>query len=526
MNLKSETNLFYESYDSRAFKRLRAYFGHVEEGNDVDYRTPFYHGQSREEVLAAWKPILESKVKGMDGLLSFENELAAKVGPLSIMKPLDERIDDIDAYYDAIHQHQEPVSSAAIDKLLKDWLPKIGGLRIKSQPATWDEMKKSTSSGSPFFTKRRYCEGKTLPCDVEYAGFVQHLSSGDFRMCATLGWRGQEGGLEDDDVKQRVIWMFPFAANVRELQLYQPLIAACQRFNLVPAWNGNDAVDEEVTLLFNSKKRSDVIVCTDFSKFDQHFGRSMQNCAKVVLSALFKGDPHFNDWISNVFPIKYGIPLAYDWEKVRVGEHGMASGSGGTNADETLSHRCLQYEAAITAHAELNPHSMCLGDDGILSYPGADVDHICEVYTSHGQEMNKTKQSVSANECVYLRRWHHTDYRVDNICRGVYSTYRALGKLMGQERFYDPAEWGPEMVTMRYLSIIENCRWHPAKDEFLDFCIKGDKYRLGLDIPGFYDHIDELFESSELAKSFSSYSDLGRTGISNWWVVQAMKSKR
>lgn len=32
---------------------------------------------------------------------------------------------------------------------------------------------------------------------------------------------------------------------------------------------------------------------------------------------------------------------------------------------------------------------------------------------------------------------------------GVYSTFRALGRLLGQERYYDPRKWGPELVTLR-----------------------------------------------------------------------------
>lgn len=512
---------FFESAD----KSLRSYFGRVEEGQDQDYRTPLFNEKPRNEVLDEWKKILEPKLAGMEGLLNFENSLREKVGPLSIMKPLEERMDDIDAYYDAIHQRSKPIDPEAISQLIKQWVPKIGGLRLKEPKSTWLEMKKSTSSGSPYFTRRMRCIERTWPALVDAFTMSQKLKEA-YNMCAILGWRGQEGGPEEDDVKQRVIWMFPLAANIQELRLYQPLIAGCQRFNLVPAWNGNDYVDEEVTLLFDSKGKDDVIICTDFDKFDHHFNGDMQDCALQVLDALVTHNRDWDAWKEHVYPIKYAIPLAYKFGELRFGRHGMASGSGGTNADETLSHKCLQLEAAITSGAELNPHSMCLGDDGILSYPGITLDHVIESYTSHGQEMNESKQSVSTTECTYLRRWHSTDYRVGNVCRGVYSTYRALGKLMGQERFYDPKLWGPEMVVMRSLSIIENCRWHPAREEFLQFCVKGDKYRLGLDIPGFFDNLEKSYESNELAQSFRSYSEGDGVGINSWWVVQALKEMR
>lgn len=501
---------------SESKPRLRAYLGHVVKGNDVDYRTPLFDGKPRDEVMEQWSKILEPKLAGMEGLLKFENDLRAKVGPLSIMKPLSERQDDIKDYYTAIHQPSKPVSEDAKAALLKQWRGCIGGIRKSNRLTTWSNMKKSTSAGLPIFQTRSKYPGLITQSAVDTIT-TDYKGHGVYFNCAMLGWRGQEGGPEDDDVKQRVIWMFPAALNNVELGFYQPLIKACQRFNLVPAWNGNSYVDEEITRMFDTKGKDDVVICTDFSKFDHHFNADMQNCAYDVLKALGADD----EWL-RLFGVKFRIPL-FDGEKVWFGDHGMASGSGGTNPDETLSHACLQHEAAITAKATLNPHSQRLGDDGLLTYPGICLDHIMHTYTSHGQEMNESKQEVSKLEATYLRRWYSTEYRLEGIMHGVYSSYRALGKLMGQERFYDPKLWGPEMVVLRSLSIIQNLEWHPAREEFLEFCVQGDKYRLGLDIPGFMDNIDRIYESNDLAQTFGSYTIGKKTGISQWWVVRALR---
>lgn len=72
---------------------------------------------------------------------------------------------------------------------------------------------------------------------------------------------------------------------------------------------------------------------------------------------------------------------------------------------------------------------------------------------------------------------------------GVYSTCRALNKLLSQERFFNASKWNQEMVVLRSLSIIENCKWHPCFHEFINFVLKGDKTRLGLNIPGFFKNI-------------------------------------
>lgn len=190
-----------------------------------------------------------------------------------------------------------------------------------------------------------------------------------------------------------------------------------------------------------------------------------------------------------------------------VGNHGMGSGSGGTNADETLAHRALQHGVAARQGVHLNPNSMCLGDDGILSYPGITVEDVIKFYEQAGQEMNPEKQYAATDNTVFLRRWYHTKFRSNGICRGVYSTYRALGRLMGQERFYDPKVWGPEMVVLRSLSILENCKEHPLFYKLVDFVVKGDKYRLGLDIPGFFDKIDAKYaEAKAKLPSFGSYT--------------------
>jgi len=512
---------------------LRAYFEHVRSGQSEEYRTPFYKGKSLESILKGWDSHIESLKTSWPTLVDFENDLRKKVGPMSIMLPLKDRMSDIDSYYDSILLESKPISEEAKAALLAEWKPKIGGLRLKSEARTVADMKKSTNSGSPFFAqKRRTVLEDTVPCTV--TKLFQELPSGTYGIAAVLGWRGQEGGPEKDDVKQRVVWMFPFAVNIQELRLYQPLIQSVQKFNLVPAWVSMDRVDREITQLFDTKGSDDLVICTDFSKFDQHFNRDMQNCALDVLKQLGVE----SKWLADIFPIKYSIPLAYDWGKIRFGNHGMGSGSGGTNADETITHRCLQHEAAIEHGSVLNPHSQCLGDDGILSYPGCNVDDVLRTYTKHGQEMNTDKQYASKQDCVYLRRWHHKDYRVDGVCVGVYSTYRALGRLAEQERFYDPEKWDKKMVALRQLSILENVKYHPLREEFVSYCMEGDKYRLGLDIPGFLANIEsEAKKAIEYMPDFLGYTKSMEfnneregsdqrlaTGINDWWIVKYLRS--
>nr|UAW00905.1 MAG: RNA-dependent RNA polymerase [Porcine picobirnavirus] len=515
---------------------LRSMFGRIVAGQPDEYRTPFYKGKSLNQILGGWMPKLESIKSKWPTLVEFENDLAKKVGPMSIQKPLAERMEDIDSYYDSILLESKPIPKFAVDAVIKEW-GSYRGLRLRSERNTVELMKKSTNSGSPYYRRKRNVVDRTVPCDVyqltEGDKLITKQVLGDlvWNACAILGWRGQEGGPIRTDVKQRVVWMFPFAVNIQELRVYQPLIEAAQKGNIVPAWVSMEAVDERITRLFDTKSPNDLIVCTDFSKFDQHFNSDMQQAAHDILSALLAHNSESVKWLKDVFPVKYTIPLAYNWCEIRYGAHGMGSGSGGTNADETLAHRALQYEAAMRHQKQLNPNSMCLGDDGILSYPGITVKDVTRVYSSHGQDMNIDKQYASAQDCTYLRRWHHKDYRQDGICVGVYSTARALGRLAEQERYYDPEEWGSKMVALRQLSILENCKYHPLREEFVDYCMRGDKYRLGIDIPGFLDDIAKIARTAtELMPDFLGYTkSLGKdkdgAGIENWWIVNYLKSK-
>lgn len=526
---------------------LRSYFDNVVKGQSDEYRTTFAKGSSMHKVLADWELHLNSIANEWPTLIDFENDLRAKVGPMSIMKPLAERMEDIDNYYTLINKPAIEVNPSAIKAVCSEFKV-LKGLHLRSEQRTVDIMKKSTNSGAPYFRKRKGVVSKTLPCAVKQSGIhtwqwlninsntekeeslLYFINRPFHETCAILGWRGQEGGPKPSDVKQRVVWMFPFSVNIKELQFYQPMIESAQRFNLVPAWVSMESVDNSITRMFDTKGDDDLVICTDFSKFDQHFNESCQNCAREIISSILDNSAASDEWLSNVFPIKYAIPLAYDYGKIRVGKHGMGSGSGGTNADETLTHRALQYEAAINNNSRLNPNSQCLGDDGVLTYPGITVEDVVRSYSAHGLDMNPDKQYVSKQDCVYLRRWHHINYRVDGVCVGVYSTYRALGRLMEQERYYNPEVWGPKMVALRQLSIIENCKWHPMFNQFVEFCMKRDKYRLGIDIPGFLDNIDSVArEANDYMPDFLGYTKSmnkdADKGLADWAVVKLLKSK-
>nr|AVX29478.1 RNA-dependent RNA polymerase [Marmot picobirnavirus] len=507
---------------------LKAYLSQNVAGYDVVIRSPFGKGESVDSMLSEWISILESELveDRYTSLLQFERDKASKVGPMSVRLPLRERLDDIVNYYESVVNVDayEPIDGNAIRSYIQEVRRLVGGMHPKSIDETVWRMKKSTNGGLPTFQKRR--ELIPLIKSSRLTRDAQYWDGRWYKTAAVLGWRGQEGGPNPSDVKQRVVFMFPMLVNVHELRVYQTLIEAYQKARLVPAWISNDYVDNIITKLFDTKGDDDLVITTDFTKFDQHFNAHCQAAARSILQSLFTG---LDEWLDLVYPIKYDIPLLNRWGEITIGSHGMGSGSGGTNADETLVHSVLQRECAKMAGSQLNPYSMCLGDDGIISFPGCSVESVTNSYTRHGLDMNLEKQYYSTDDCVYLQRWHSKHYRVEGICAGVYATCRALGRLCYQERYYDPEYWGREAVAMRQLSIIENIKWHPLREKFADYCMKRDIYRLGLDIPGFIDQIDATWWNlNDHIQDFLSYSTMAGMSItppSKWWITSYLKSK-
>lgn len=525
---------------------LRAYLRHTVQGSDEVIRTPLFDGDDPAKIVGRWSDLFSSyRVDSkMPGLEDFELEMRGKIGPLSVQLPLDQRLESIEQYYTAPLKQSEPIDARAIKAFCSTLTP-VRGIRLRSQESTVEQMRKSTNSGNPFFTKRRLVVSDTIPTYVNPHYQVLGNAGEKWPVTAVLGWRGQEGGPEPDDVKQRVVFMFPFAVNIAELQFYQPAIAAWQTRHINSAYESMRAVEVKITNLFNTKGDNYCVV-TDFSKFDQHFNGALQDAARQCITFMAthvdanhpaKGvdfryiEGSFAHWIENVFPIKYTIPLLCSENLMFTGSHGMGSGSGGTNFDECCSHGCMQHEAAIHHGATLNPYSNAYGDDGYLSYEGIDVDDVISTYMSHGQDMNPSKQSVDKHSAVYLRRYFHDSYRDgEGIMLGVYSTFRALGRLLYQERYYDPEVWSKEMVILRALSILENCANSPIFTQFVDFVEKGDKYRLGIGIPGFLDSLSiEAKKANEMIPDFLGYTKTlqgdGALGIENWRVVKYLKSK-
>lgn len=491
--------------------KLFNYLDILKFGQSEVFRTPFWNKMSMPIIVKEWMKIvvasdLNSK---MPGLLEIEVEQSKKVGPYSVVPPSAQRMESLLEYWEPI-EGMEPISDSAVNQVIKLFKRK---LRLYSRNQVIAEMRLNTSAGLPYYEKRR-----------EALRIYERTNWKDeYPYAALWGTRVQPGGPAVKDEKVRSVFMMPFSLNVKEGAYYYPLIKYMQENNLPWPVNTLRWTEVEITHLFDTKEPSQLVVNTDFTAFDQHFRKPLQDAAYKILMAVFQDDA--SSAIDETFRVKYTIPLVISETEAIFGDHGMGSGSTGTNPDENLAHKSLQYEAAEEAGEELNPHSLALGDDGILTFKGITADAVIKTYTRHGLVMNESKQYVSADSAKYLQRYYHVSYRdSEGIMLGVYPTFRALGRLMAQERFQNPKYWGPKQVILRALSILENCNNHPLFETFVWFVAKGDKYELGRKLPGFFDTLESSWEEYKAQHDLESYTQRNEKGsINDWKVVRILR---
>lgn len=518
---KPELHSYFD--ESADWSRLGSILNRNVNGSTQVIRTPFFNKGNPANILSKWEQVVV-KAGLAPELLDYELEAKDHVGPMSTQLPLTEMIPKIEEYFSK-SQSEVELSAEAVARTVADYST-AKGISPSDYRTTALEMRKNTFSGSEYASTR----GDVLDISVKYLERGGVLD--DNNRCAVMLHRGQEGGPDVSDQKHRVVMGYAYEVNIAEGTVYGPMTKAFQANGLVPGWISQELVDETVTKLFDTGDPNSPIICTDFSAFDQHFSVGLQNSGLKIIDELVTPSPFYSYWREKIYPLAFTQPLLCS-EELMVGpkpgkRRGMGSGSRATQNVETPTHRGLQHQAAIDQSTELNPFSQDVGDDSIMKGDDLDLTGVMETYNRFGLEMNPDKQNVALDFATYLRRAYLRDYRVNGVMVGIYPTFRALGRLLFQERFHDPSWWNAEMVTLAAWSVIENCKWHPLFEEFVDYVLEGDKYKLGMLIPGFMDRVDRLaHEAINREPDFLGYlrSVQGAEGgIRNWRICKYLES--
>lgn len=105
---------------------------------------------------------MESKKLGVKypWLMTFENDMLGKCGPLSIQQPLVQRLPKIEEYYTLVDTPSVPIKHDAIIETVRHFSA-ISGLRLRAVDSTVEAMRLNTNSGAPYFTRRNRVVNET-----------------------------------------------------------------------------------------------------------------------------------------------------------------------------------------------------------------------------------------------------------------------------------------------------------------------------------------------------------------------------
>jgi hypothetical protein len=302
--------------------------------------------------------------------------------------------------------------------------------------------------------------------------------------------------------------MAPFALNIIEKAYLYPLMQQIRGKKpksdpFFSAWEGFSQVE----LGFKEQNffsEGHTYIQQDFTKMDKHFNTTQMSIVYATCHKFFQpqASKGFKELLFHILI----VPVLTSLDKMATGIHGMPSGSGMTNFAESLVCLCviLVYEfygIEIVA-------AQGLGDDSVIAIKrnGQSDEEILELMESianrFGQVVNPEKQGISEHTTVYLQRFFDDRIPNDGIVLGMYPSVLALNTAIFPERFHDPRKWSKEMEVLRWIMILENCKNLPYFYKLVQFFIKGDKYKLGLALPGFFVSLPDLYEKSKAIKGF------------------------
>jgi len=445
------------SYD--ALNKLSRLLDRTDNGVSDVLLSPIGNNTDPEAILKGWDSIFNSnRDKLNDILLELEENNRSKYGPRSIAVPWSERRDTV-------------LESFAPDKgkMIESQAVSNGRLRPISLDKAATFIKPQTNAGLPTMMSK----GKVLNDTVN--NLDKQLSKNYPSVPFT---RTQENN------KTRLVWGYPLANVLDEMRFYRPILEYQRKVPWRAALNTADEIDSAITKLINhARSEGKSLVSIDFSNFDSSVKRKLQDYAfKVYFPSLFQNQYHPEIALHGERFNTIGLITP---DRVISGPHGIPSGSAYTNEVGSV----VQYGISKEFNEDLL-YSQVQGDDG--AYATFDPEGFKDHFRSYGLEVNDDKSYISDNFVVYLQNLYHSDYEEDGLIRGIYPTYRALLRIVYQERFNDFSKdniGGRDYYAIRTLSILENVKAHPLFRELVNYVVGLDKYNLAVSDQGLSSYI-------------------------------------
>lgn len=439
-------------------RRLSSYLNSLIPGSNDIYITPIGESSGPEALLLEWDAIFNSKVSRMNKtLLELESSNRSKYGPRSIMKPWSERQKDVLEYFDSDRSYTFIPPKVTVPSI---------NLRPLSISRAVSYLKNSTNSGLPYYMKKKSVKHKLINMSEN-----ELKSKLDIRYPCILFTRTQEGG------KTRDVWGYPIYDTLQETRYYVPLLSYQSKLSWRSALRGPDYVDRSITeLIYKCMNDPEyIMVSIDFSAFDRSVLTGISSEAFNYISKLFqKSETESIDHLRDRFQT-IGIVTP---SGIYSGAHGVPSGSTFTNEVDSL----VQFLVALSSGVIIDTMIQIQGDDGVYLIKREFYERLINTFLKAGLTVNTLKSYSSDQYCIYLQNLYHRDYIGENgIVGGIYSTYRALCRIVYQERFVDFMDVGldgKDYYSLRTIAILEGCKFHPLFEDFVKFILSKDKYLL------------------------------------------------
>jgi hypothetical protein len=496
----------------------------LREGKEPTPRSPLFKDEGESTVFDNYLKILSRTAGITSDLYDYEVSRMSKVGPQGGYPPFDDRKRSFEDYYSL------PGRINYTDDEIEDLATRVRDhlFRGKKDLRPWSYervIRKGQISGSLDTNSGCPSYGKRSDTTIQ-ARAIRDARSGKWKSYpAILGSRGQRKA-------DRFIFMFPFSTNLIEQSFVNCVLDAI-RSNSIPsfsAWEGFDSVALTITQQGVSSTKTKC--STDYVKMDKHFGPDHFDFVFRVLAPLFQ--PSVREQLRESLTHCSEIPVLVSTDKLYTGTHGMPSGSGWTNLAESIV--SLAIMMTVEDYYGEDAAKQVLGDDGVMLWK-SEITDFPDVFSEHSQKFGMVsspdKQRVDAKTFTYLQRFFDVRIRTQLngklVVAGSYPGVLALNSAMNPERFHDPVKWRNSMESLRWIMILENVNQSPVFHNLIDYFIKGDKFKLGLTIPGFLKRgITQAYQTAKTLKDFIPTYTKSSTerGILDFEVVKYLRMKR
>lgn len=447
--------------------RMSSYLLRTSTGSDSTYMSPPYDKIGTKDILADIDGMMAANTGKLNTILQqLETEQRAKIGPRSIAKSYEDRIPQITSHFG---------SGDAIPKLKALSSDYKYNLRPLAHRHAISLLKNDTNSGLPYFTRKSKVKDRLLK-EMDEKGKIDYP--------CILFTRTQEGN------KTRDVWGYPIYDTLKEMRYYKPLLDVQKKVRYRKALLSPDSIDSAMTSIINkanNNKSTSILVSIDFSSFDSTIKKEIQKVCFEYIKECFQ--PVYHSEIDDIFNRFNSIAL-WTPKGIIQGEHGVPSGSTFTNEVDSIAQATI---ALGNDYVELDNFQV-QGDDGVYLIPTNRVDNFLSSFSNCGLRINQDKSSINNRHCFYLQCLYDPFYRSDDgIIRGIYPIYRALNRIMYQERWQDFEDYnlsGKDYYSIRNISILENVKQHPLFEDFVKIVLKYDKYHLDFNYQSLTNYVE------------------------------------